>query len=559
MTHSWFEAVRALTLRLVQMPSVTGTAGEREFARHLYRILAAHPYFQAHPDHLRLERTTDDPQERYNLFALVRGTDRQTVLLSGHYDVVGTGPYGSLAPWAFDPEELLPRLVAELETDGRNESDQLALADLRSGDFLPGRGVLDMKSGLAAGIAVLFRLAEAPSPPAGNLLLLATPDEEDNSHGMRAAAQQLPGLAAAWDLELRAAINLDATNDSGDGSDGRAVFLGSVGKLLPSVYLVGRETHAGRPFDGVNPNLLAAEATRRMECAADLADVAEGEASPPPVTLKQADLKDHYDVTTPGAAWCYYNVLTHRAPAAEVLSRVVNIVREALEAAMDHLREQARRYGHRTGRPGPAPAWKPLVLTFAELKERVLQQSDAAARQRVERLIEQLAADPEVDLRTLSRRVTEALWAMSGLTGPAAVVGFASLYYPPVHLGMETPRRARLRRAACRQAEALARETGLSIRLRPFFPGISDMSFLAGAAPSEDYGAVTANAPAWESRVRFDYQVTRELDLPVINVGPWGRDYHQRTERVHMPYSFGLLPELVWRIVLDLFEEQSGA
>jgi arginine utilization protein RocB len=38
----------------------------------------------------------------------------------------------------------------------------------------------------------------------------------------------------------------------------------------------------------------------------------------------------------------------------------------------------------------------------------------------------------------------------------------------------------------------------------------------------------------------------------VINVGPWGRDYHQRLERIFMPYSYGVMPELVWRIATDL-------
>jgi arginine utilization protein RocB len=58
-------------------------------------------------------------------------------------------------------------------------------------------------------------------------------------------------------------------------------------------------------------------------------------------------------------------------------------------------------------------------------------------------------------------------------------------------------------------------------------------------------------------RIGFDYSCARELDLPVINVGPWGRDYHQRLERVYMPYSFGVLPELVWRITGDLLDENS--
>jgi len=61
-----------------------------------------------------------------------------------------------------------------------------------------------------------------------------------------------------------------------------------------------------------------------------------------------------------------------------------------------------------------------------------------------------------------------------------------------------------------------------------------------------------ANTPTWRTRIRHDYQAIQVLDLPAINVGPWGRDYHQRTERVYMPYAFSGVPELIWRIVDDL-------
>ena len=52
---------------------------------------------------------------------------------------------------------------------------------------------------------------------------------------MRSAVLALPGLANEWGLSIEAAINLDSGVDEGEGMEGRAVYLGSVGKLLPSV------------------------------------------------------------------------------------------------------------------------------------------------------------------------------------------------------------------------------------------------------------------------------------------------------------------------------------
>jgi arginine utilization protein RocB len=549
--HRWFSQVHDLTLALVRIPSVTGTPDELAFAQHFYELLAAHPYFQAHPELLRIERAPDDPHGRSNVFALVRGAGPETIVLAGHYDVVSVANYGDLTPWAYDPQGLLPRLIAELAA---GDADRQALEDLKSGAFMPGRGALDMKSGLAAGIAVLQRFAEQPAR-AGNLLLIATPDEEATSQGMRAAAARLPALAAEWGLELLAAINLDSAADPGDGRDGQAIFLGSVGKLLPSVYVVGRDTHAGAPFDGVGANLLAAEITRRIECNPDLVDLAGGAATPPPVSLKQSDLKLHYDVTTPAAAWCYYNMLTHSWSISVVLEKIVALVQAALEQAMADLRDRARRYAALSGAGVALPVWAPQTYTFAELRRRALDRSGSAAQTALAALIARLTDDQSVDVPLFCRHVTELVWNLSGLAGPAAVVGFASLYYPRVAVGETERRHVRLRQATARQAAALGQEAGVAIRSRPFFPGISDMSFLGGADSPAELAVMAENTPAWGSRIRFDYGVARVLDLPVVNIGPWGRDYHQRLERVYMPYSFGVLPELIWRVVGDLLGE----
>lgn len=551
MSNSWFQLVRSLTETLVHFPSVTQTANEVLFAEHLYTTLSDHPYFQAHPTHIWLEPIADDLYHRSIVYALVKGDSPETVVLSGHYDVVNVENYGPLAPWAYEPQALIQRLIEDLKTNTGSSADLLALHDLQSGDYLPGRGALDMKSGLAAGIAVLYRWAETHALR-GNLLFVATPDEEATSCGMRAAVQRLPSLMEQWDLDLIAAINLDSESDPGDGSDGRAVFLGSVGKLLPSVYIIGRDTHAGAPFDGISAALIAAAITQRIECNTVLVDRVAGEAPPPPVCLQQIDLKHGYDVTTPRTAWCLYNVLTHGSSPTQVIERMRREVQQAIDDTVLHMQTQAARYSTLAGRAITTPAWQPLTLTFAELKERALEHGGSSATESLTELTERLRGDTVLNLTQMSLRITELLWSFSGLTGPAVVIGLAGLYYPPVHLYDKTSRHQRLREIVARQAATLGQEKGCSIRLRPFFPGISDMSFFGPAGSSDDVAAISRNTPTWGSRIVFDYHVGEVLNVPVINIGPWGRDYHQRMERVNMPYSFAVVPELIWRVVHDL-------
>jgi arginine utilization protein RocB len=549
-----------LTLEMVRFASVTNSSGEREFALFLKNRLAQEPYFQANPQRVWLEPIQTDPFGRSNVLALVRGQGKKTVVLTGHYDVVSAANYGALEPFAFDPLLLREKLIADLQQNANSQAEKLALADLESGLFLPGRGILDMKSGLAAGLVALLRFAAQPER-IGNLLFLAVPDEEVQSHGARGAVAQLPRLCQEHDLDIHAIINLDATSDDGDGHSGQAVYTGSVGKFLVLGYVAGIDTHAGYPYMGINPNFLLSEVVRVLECNPALADVAHGEAAPPPTTLKQSDLKTHYDVTTPGRAFALWNVLTHGKPAQTVLTEFKHHTQAALELAMQTLRQRAEQWGSR--KPAalevrvpaalevqvPAalevqvPAAlevQPFVLSYAELLEKVSSNPDFPARLRA--FI--AALDSHMDVPTQSQRIVDFVWAESGLIGPALVLGFASLHYPAVLLETHNPTWQTISKAL----QAASTELGVGIQERKFFAGISDMSWF-GEAPEFDLDFLGSNTPLPNARVQG-----APLGLPTINLGPWGRDYHQWLERVHVPYSFEHLPELVWRVAVAVLD-----
>jgi arginine utilization protein RocB len=559
MTASWSAATRHWALTLTRFFSQTDTPGERDFAPFLKDRLSGLSYFGANPGFLRLERTRSDAQERSVLFALVKGSSAQALILTGHYDVVGIENYGSLAEWACEPEALLPRLVERLHAEdaqgpGLSPADRLALEDLESGDYLPGRGLLDMKSGLAAGLAVLERYSQLPGEARqGSLLFIAVPDEEIASNGIRSAGAVLPALAEEWGLHFVGAVNLDASDDHGDGSQGQSVYYGSVGKLLPSVLMVGRETHAGSPFSGVNAALLASELTRRVECNTSLCDGLNGTYTVPPTCLKQEDNKTHYDVTTPTTAWCYYNWLTLQQSADGVLETMKQLAGEALRAATAGLQDSAALFAQKTGKPIAQPDWQPQVYTYAKVKQLALQRQGGAFATDLSDLEARLAADPKLDTAQVCRRLTEAAWAASGLTGPAAVVGIAAIYYPPLSLEHAPESMGRLRQVISAVAADLSLERKTPISAQTFFPGISDMSFLGGRVGAAERQTLADNLPAWQRRAMFDYAATAGLNLAVVNIGPWGRDYHQRLERVFTPYAFETLPVFLWRIAGGLF------
>ncbi|MGE3876250.1 MAG: hypothetical protein AB7F74_25115, partial [Parvibaculaceae bacterium] len=326
-------------------------------------------------------------------------------------------------------------------------------------------------------------------------------------------------------------INLDSIADDGDGSFGRSLTTGSIGKLLLTALVVGREAHACYPFAGINASYLAAELLAELECAPELAETTGHEIAAPPTALYVKDMKSGYNVTTPARIFLYWNTLQHRRTPAEVLGIATGMAREAMERAVARLTQRAGNVSP----PQPFRQEAVPVLSFAELRLQA-QRSDPDFETSFDLLTRELAGRHDLDFPSRARLATEFVWASTRLPGPAVVLGFGSLPYPAVSLGDEA-----LAERVMAAASAAAAEKGTTISRLGYFPGISDMSFLGETAG--DLEAARANTPIWGT----SFTLAASPAYPVINLGPWGRDYHHWLERLHMPYAFDVLPHLVLR------------
>lgn len=470
--------VREIALELTSWPSVTGSVDEAHFAGQLKSYLKNF-------DRVWTLQIEGDSAERSNLFALKRGRSNATVVLTGHFDVVSIEDFGLLQDLAFQSEKLLPQIIAKLKSSIGNEQ---ALADFESGDFLPGRGLLDMKAGLAAGIVAAEFYAGDLS-----ILFVAVSDEEERSAGARTAAPLLQKIAVENDLEIKLVINLDAISDQGDGSSGRVVTYGSIGKQLVTALVHGRQTHAGYPQDGVNAAYVAAELITEFELASDLSETTDGETAAPPTALYAKDLKQGYNVTTPAQAFVYWNTMQHKRSLAEVF-----------ELVMAHAQLAVNRAKERTGH-------EIELITYAELEKR-------AGRKPSKQ-------DAALNFPEQSRLATLEMVEVAGLTKPTVIMGFGSIPYPAVLMRDKNLRRI---------IENAVKPFGIgSVN---YFAGISDMSFFG--EDSGDLSVVAANTAIWET----GFTMPEAVGYPCINLGPWGRDYHQWLERLHAPYAFEVLP-----------------
>ena len=58
--------------------------------------------------------------------------------------------------------------------------------------------------------------------------------------------------------------------------------------------------------------------------------------------------------------------------------------------------------------------------------------------------------------------------------------------------------------------------------------------------------------PGFGTKYRLPLEEMQKLDLPVVDIGPFGKDAHKFTERLHKDYSFRVVPELVLRTIMEL-------
>ncbi len=539
--------VREIAVLLTSWPSETGTPGEMTFANRLLDFLGQLPYFAKHPFNLRLIPSHAGTS---SIVALVRGKGSRTLLLAGHFDTASTENYGNLRDVAVDPEHLAARLVDELSGRSRRTAqEETALGDLRSGEFLPGRGLLDMKAGIAAAIACLETFADDPDR-GGNLLLVATPDEERESRGMRSLRNALPDIAAHYGLVIAGGLNLDATSDQGDGSEGRAVYKGTIGKLLPFAHVLGTSSHASYPFEGVSAALIGASIIARLEGNVALCDRDSFEISPAPICLEAKDLRSVYEVTTPDRFWIAFNWLYHSMTARELFRRFREQVAIASREAAERFATQAVLYRNLAGHDSGTPLIDVEVIDWPNLKKRAAAKSGPS--------FEALYAQRERNLSevdnplTLTRLLVDWTASLAGIVGPCVVVGFAGLHYPASRLlESEANDRALVQAIEAARSDRIGNPDETMV-WKNIFKGISDMSFL-GLVGNED-PVVLDNTPVSHL---VDMPSMKALRFPVVNIGPWGREFHQRLERIHQPYSFFVLPNIILDVAQSFLKQAS--
>lgn len=461
-------------------------------------ILSDFAFFNKRPDCLRICPVKDDPLRRYSVLALIKKPGiTETVLGIGHFDTVAIEDYGILKPFANSPDELAIQL-------SNISNDPQVLSDLDDPDYLFGRGTLDMKSGVAIWLTLLSELSVQDTGK--NLLVCFVCDEEGNSKGMIDSLPHIKQMMADFQLDIQAAIDTDYTSLQYVNDDRRFIYGGTIGKILVQYLCIGKEAHAADPYAGIDANELVSALIDEINMNPAYCDSNDLDVTVPPITLSLKDDKTEYSVQTAKSASVTFNVTTIGRSIDMWQKLFVEAAQKAVNKVMDKLEKSYQDYCRMKGIEFISNCWHVNVNVF---------QMDPSFD------IQPLVNEDE---RDFSLRWVKEQYARD--PQPQIILFLSMPYYPSHTLTPGIEKHQTLINDMIRCAPGYT--------YLPYYPYISDLSFVS-RAELKDIDAISRLIPGYSHLNRIDWSAMDSLNVPMINLGPWGKDAHKYTERVYVP------------------------
>ena len=533
------ERIMEILTGLVACPSISCTAKEIPAEEYVYNFLKEIPYFKEHPDQFGMHMIPNDPFGRGVPWALVVGNKPDTVIYSGHIDVVDTQVYGDAEPLCFTIGEELEKQLASMEL---NEQQR---ADMESGEWIWGRGTADMKGGVSIAMVLLEKYAKLAQEGKleGSILFSAVADEESYSAGMRAIIPVYLELKEKFGLKFKLLVDPEPANESGPK---QVLSLGSIGKTLPVIVVQGELCHTGHIYNGISALNMMANLYSKTNGSLQFVDTYMGEASMPPGWFHLRDNKAIYDVSLPYRSFGYLSVLSFDRTLDTIMSELKVLAIQAFEEEVEKLNREYQEYKKLNKFQEKEKIYYPTtVYTVNELVAELTQQYGDRFVQKYEEIKEEAGkktaegmAYPDATVWLMDELLT---WA--DIKRPLILIGVAPPYYPPTHSD-KIPGREGYGTKVFEFANKLSTEKfGQELVPEHYFTGISDNSY--SMLPEMDFEALAANYPMWGKYYSLDLEAIKEISVPAILYGPIGREYHQWTERVNKHSLLEVMPEMI--------------
>ena len=323
---------------------------------------------------------------------------------------------------------------------------------------------------------------------------------------------------------------------------------------MPSFYVTGKETHVGQAYGGLDPNLLVAELTRNIELNTDLCDEAHGEVTIPPISLKQTDLKEYYNVQTPMAAYSYYNFFTLTMSPKDVMDKMKAIATESFDNIVEYTNSSYKTFCEKGNHKYTKLPWKTRVYSWEDFYNELATIHGDRFQVYIHNFAKTLHEEnPSMDLREFSMKIINKAWnKWSDDKSPAIIIYFSSLFYSSIEIDDKNEADLNLIKSVEAAIDFVQDYSDKPIVQKMFYPYISDSSFMSIIEDKSKMQALENNMPAWGTKYTHPIEDILHVNVPVVNIGTYGKDGHKLSERVHMKYSFENIPNITYKTIKEL-------
>lgn len=517
----------------------TGTDLERNNEVFFEKWFESVPYLKRNPEYCGFHEIKDDKFGRKSPWALLRGEGKRTVIMIHHTDTVDVDDYAKNKEFAYEPYEL-----ERLYKLGNVELDDATKEDLHSGEWLFGRGVSDMKGGGSIEVSMFEEYSEMDSFN-GNILLIGVPDEENLSAGMRSAIVLIKELKEKYNLEYVLMLNVEPHDRINENEI--TIYDGSVGKIMPIFMVRGKLAHVGQIYKGFNPINLLSAIIRKTELNPDFIEKAGNTVTPPPAWLYFKDRKDIYDVSLPHSAGGYMSILTLSKSPKDILNQLKEISEEAFEEVIADMKLSYEIFKSLTDLNYGDMEWKANVKFYGEIySENVKEKGETFINEITEyrKKLEEKINNNEISRIDGAYKLMERTLEYSSDLSPVVVIALAPPYYPSTNNSM-LQNAKEINELIVKMDEFAREEIGNGLHTQNYYTGISDLSYALYTADNDNINYISSNMVFWGDMYYIPLDIIREQSVPVLNVGPWGKDLHKYTERVNKKDLFENIPKLI--------------
>ena len=234
----------------------------------------------------------------------------------------------------------------------------------------------------------------------------------------------------------------------------------------------------------------------------------------------------------------------------DVIEKVKEKAVEAFEDVLLYMNRSYKEYCRRGGHVYTPLPYKVRVYTWEEFYNELLTFHGNRFKVFITKYANDLHKDnPSMDLRDFSVNVINEAWKWSVDKSPVVVIYYSSLFSSRIEMTGKTENERRLLESVKKSIESVQEHSNKPIVVKMFYPYISDSSFMALSDDPEELIALEKNMPSWGSKYHHPIEDILKINVPVVNIGTYGKDGHKFTERVHMKYTFENMTNITFQTI----------